>query len=96
MPDGSGMAEITITCFDGFAATRKTDRRLSWEQLIHEVRTTTAQSKVGLPWLKLARFGDIRSDKGSLRHDANVLSITGIEADYDGEKISPETALAGC
>ncbi len=93
MPDGSGMAEITITCFDGFAATRKTDRRLSWEQLIHEVRTTTAQSKVGLPWLKLARFGGIRSDKGSLRHDANVLSITGIEADYDGEKISPEAAL---
>ena len=38
----------------------------------------------GLPWLKLAPFGDMRRAKGSLRHDANVLAITGVEADYDG------------
>ncbi len=30
-----------------------------------------------LPWLKLARFGDLLSPKGSLRHDRNVLTIDG-------------------
>ena len=31
---------------------------------------------------------------GSLRHDANVLEITGVEGDYDGEEVSPVTAVA--
>jgi len=44
-----------------------------------------ADSKVDLPLLKLARFGDMATDKGSLRHDANVVEVTGGEIDYDGE-----------
>ena len=57
------------------------------------MRTATAPSKPQLPWLKLARFGELRSDKGSLRHDANVLAISGIEADYDGEEMPFDEAV---
>jgi hypothetical protein len=31
----------------------------------------------------MAQFGDVRSDKNALRHDANTLAVTGIEIDYD-------------
>ena len=93
MPDGSGVAKITITCFDGFAARNKTERRVAWSQLQHEILATTAPSKQELPWLKLARFGQDRTAKGSLRHDANVLAITGVEADYDKGGMAVQQAV---
>ncbi len=43
--------------------------------------------------MKLARFGDQRTAKGSFRNDANVLAITGIEADYDGGSMTVDAAL---
>src|ERR1017187_5540409 len=57
------------------------------------ILTTTATTKAKLPWLKLAKFGDKRSDNKSLRCNENVLSISGIEVDYDGEVMTFETAL---
>jgi hypothetical protein len=42
--------------------------------------------------LKLASFGDVRSDHNSLRHDANVLHFDGIEADYDAGRIDMDAA----
>ncbi|MBS0586856.1 MAG: PriCT-2 domain-containing protein [Proteobacteria bacterium] len=43
--------------------------------------------------IKLATFGDVATSKGSLRHDANVLTVSGIEGDYDGGVfLSPDTA----
>jgi hypothetical protein len=38
--------------------------------------------------LKLATFGDVLSAKGCIRHDENVISIHGVEIDYDGEELS--------
>jgi hypothetical protein len=46
-----------------------------------------------LPWIKLAVFGDRRSGLNCLRHNANVLGITGVEGDYDGEKVSFAVAV---
>jgi hypothetical protein len=48
------------------------------------LNNTVAPSKEKLPLLKLARFGTTRSPTGSLRHDANVISVSGAEGDYDG------------
>jgi hypothetical protein len=76
-----------VSFFRDFAATSISARPLPLRALATLIRTTTAPKKDRLPWLKLARFGDRRSDKGSLRHDSNVVSISGIEADYDGETI---------
>jgi hypothetical protein len=52
----------------------------------------TAATKEQLPLLKLARFGHIRTTKNSLRQDANVMTLSGIEADYDAGTVSLEDA----
>ena len=46
-----------------------------------------AATKDALPLLKLASFGSERTQRKSLRHDANVRTITGVAGDYDGEKV---------
>ncbi|HJV28679.1 MAG TPA: AAA family ATPase [Aromatoleum sp.] len=56
--------------------------------------TEPHQSKSDLPLLKLVHFGTQRTEKGSLRHDANVIEVTGIEVDYDGGRMQPEAAAA--
>src|SRR5438067_12218471 len=65
----------------------KTGREPDGRGLAELIRTTTTPEKARLPWLKLARFGNARSEKGSLSNDRNVIAVCGIEADYDGEKI---------
>jgi hypothetical protein len=77
-------AEIPITFFTDYAAQRKREERVTPTDLAHRISTMIAPEKTRLPWLKLGRFGSARSDKGSLRHDANMSAISGIEADYDG------------
>ncbi|MBU3989390.1 MAG: PriCT-2 domain-containing protein, partial [Gammaproteobacteria bacterium] len=65
----------------------------SWLEFIERLKTVgTFPAKKQCPWLKLATFGDKRSEKGSLRHNANVVTVTGLEADYDGEVMSMATA----
>ena len=90
---GSTNPTIVVTLFYNHSATRKTERSYGWDELRTEVLPTTKPDKKALPWVKLARFGDVKSDKGSLRHDANVLAISGIEADYDGEVMTPAEAV---
>ncbi|WP_287995288.1 AAA family ATPase, partial [Acidiphilium sp.] len=84
---------IAVTFFQNKFASTKTEATISLRDLVDRVRDTTAKVKDDLPWLKLARFGDRRSDKNSLRHDPNVLAIAGIEADYDGEQIAVDDAI---
>ena len=43
--------------------------------------------------MKLARFGDIRTASRSLRHNSNVLAVTGAAGDYDGGKIPVAEAV---
>jgi hypothetical protein len=56
--------------------------------LAARIRSTTAPEKARPPWLKLARFGNARSEKGNLHHDRKVIVWSGVEAYYDGEQIS--------
>lgn len=81
-----------ITFFRDRFTTTKTEETISLRDLVERVRDTRADRKDLLPWLKLARFGANRTEKGSLRHDANVTEIHGIEADYDGEQITLDRA----
>jgi hypothetical protein len=57
------------------------------------IRRTTASCKGALPWLKLAEFGDRKTDKGCLRHDDNVNKVWGVEADYDAGEVGFNTAV---
>ena len=98
-------SEFTVTFFANHAAARKTEGHWSLVNLGRRIETQTAPQKSNLPWLKLATFGEIktplvpsadgsgRMTGGSLRHDANILTITGIEGDYDAEQVSFEEAV---
>ena len=50
-------------------------------------------SKRDCPLIKLAEFGDLKSDPGdSLRHDKNMLRIWGVEGDHDAGTMQPAQA----
>jgi hypothetical protein len=85
-------AKVHITFFSNFAATRLTTDKVTMVELRERVLQASRREKAALPWLKLAVFGAKRTAKGSLRHDANVLEITGIELDYDDAKIAFDAA----
>ena len=82
------------TRFADRAATSKREIAHDWPELAEHIRTSGPfAAKALCPWLKLATFGDIRSSKGALRNKSNVLSITGVEGDYDGEQMQPAEAV---
>jgi hypothetical protein len=83
----------TVTYFDGYAAARKTERQISIEALAEQIRSANAPEKSALPWLKLARFGNAKTTKGSLPHDRNVISVTGCEIDYDGQQVGLDAVI---
>lgn len=83
-----------VTFFRDVGAKRLTTDKLTLVDLRERVMNASAREKKQLPLLKLAEFGKAKTKEGSLRHNANVLQITGVELDYDGEQISFEDALA--
>ena len=73
--------------------TTMTECRGSFDDLVNRLRTAgTFPSKDRCPWVKLATFGRKRSANGSLRTNENLVSVYGIELDYDGEQVSIEAA----
>ena len=91
--DGSGAA-FAVTFFPNEQAFSKTEELLRFEGLAAKVRSGRAASKDKALWLKLARFGDLRTKKECLRSNANLLSITGVEADYDRGEIGFDDAVS--
>ena len=85
---------VAVTFFADYAAARKNELMLDLDELVLRIRTTSGPAKAGLPWLKMARFGEKKTAKGSLRHDTNMISISGVEADYDGEAMTVDEAHA--
>jgi hypothetical protein len=81
-----------VTFFADRAARSKDLRDLTAPKLVELIRSTAAPSKQGLPWLKLAVFGDTPTDTGCLRHDANVDFLCGAMGDYDGERVPIDRA----
>lgn len=79
---------IKTTFFSDRSSRDKSEEDLTLPALKKKILTTRAAEKALLPWLKLAVFGDVPTAKGSLRHDGNVKAITGVELDYDGERVS--------
>ena len=62
-------------------------------QLAKNIAARTGASKAELPLLKLAKFGNKRSNKNCLRTDENVESVTGIEVEHDAGDIPFEVAV---
>jgi len=87
IPAPADSLRFAVTFFQDHAASSKHEEFYTLPSLAARIRATTATEKRRLPWLKLARFGEQRTEKGSLRHDANMLAVSGIEADYDAGDI---------
>lgn len=88
------MSAVTWSEFASEKADAVWLRSGTWPALIERLSKAKGfASKAACPWVKLAIFGDVRTDKRSLRHNDNVLEITGVEGDYDGEQIQPGEAV---
>ena len=82
-----------VTFFQSKSGSKKTTADLTLEELQVLILKTTATDKFKLPWLKLARFGDVASQNHSYRYNANVLAISGVELDYDKKVFPVSTAV---
>jgi hypothetical protein len=83
-----------VTLFPNQNAKRLKRHEMTLEELGELIQTTSEPAKSRLPWLKLATFGNLRTEAHCLRHNANVLAISGLELDYDQEKLTLEQAIA--
>ena len=86
-------SRLAVTFFTSVGASSKTQGFWSLDVLGRHIAATTGPRKEKLPWLKLATFGDKRTSEHSLRHDENVVAVTGVEADYDAEAMSFDDAV---
>lgn len=82
------MSSIALTVFADVHAKTLHAASMTLDEMARHARIMTASEKGRLPLWKLATFGNARTKQGSLRHDQNVIAITGIEADYDGEAVA--------
>lgn len=85
---------LEVTRFPDVKARDMRSRSLSLRTLAKAIRQERASEKKALPLLKLGTFGDARTAGGALRHDANLLTVSGIEGDYDAGVVSPEEGAA--
>lgn len=77
-----------VTFFADQKAFAKFPHAYTLAEIADAIRMKSAPDKKQLPWIKMATFGDRASLKGCLRTDKNIVSITGVEADYDGGPLS--------
>lgn len=93
-PDRLPPMRLKFTYWPSVSATTKREITLPWAEMPDFIRRVgTQQMKKACPLVKLAVFGDIRTSAGSLRHDNNVLAVTGVELDYDGKQMPLAEAL---
>lgn len=92
--DSTGGSALHWTLWRDVSGTKKADRLDAWPAFCGWLESLPpAAKKDQCQLIKLARFGDTRSNKGALRHDANVIEVTGIEGDYDSEAVTPARAI---
>jgi hypothetical protein len=82
-----------VTIFKDWYAFDKDERTVTVAQFIDMVRSPRANRKDDLPWLKLATFGDKKTEYGCLRNDDNMMLVYGVEGDYDDEIMSFDEAV---
>lgn len=83
---------LLLTKFRDPLATSKSEHTTTLRQLAPLIVARSAPVKGRLPLLKLGRFGDAATAKGSLRSDANLRAIEGVEGDHDAGTVSMEDA----
>jgi len=85
---------LTYTVWLNNSGTKKSQKTQAWPEFCQWLQDLpAAKVKDDCKLIKLATFGDERTGKACLRHNANVLAVTGIEGDYDSEIMTPEQAI---
>jgi hypothetical protein len=85
--------ELPISFFADPSAQTVRVKTLSLRSFASEVHSVRRRTKDKLPLIKLGEFGTNVTDKGSVRSNENLLSISGVEGDIDCETVSiPEIA----
>ena len=89
------MLPLQYSVFKTGAARHVERKSNSWSYLVKSLEQPEEHTnKESCQWIKLATFGNTRTEKGSLRHNANMQEIFGVEGDYDGEAVSIDKAAA--
>lgn len=93
----AALSPLALTSFPDQYARKKADLEMSLADLAEWIKAQHAPKKTELPYIKLATFGTEqrkgKDGKGRcLRHNANVRTVTGLEADYDNGQMTPEAA----
>lgn len=93
---------ISFTVFHNLGCSEASRLSKSWPEVCEMLRAPDVipRGKLSAPLLKMATFGEERNpddaqpdfDKRSLRYTENLLTITGVEADYDEGEMTMEEA----
>jgi len=93
---------MKITIFDNVGCATASELDLSWPDLFKKISAPKIDKvKKGGKLIKLATFGTTRNpsekqpdqSQWSLKHDDNILTVTGIEADYDAGIVAVADAV---
>lgn len=69
-------------------------QEITYDMLLQQLQQPpTAHKKAGLPLLKLGTFGDIKTARGSYRSNNNLMTMCGVELDYDSELVPMTTCV---
>lgn len=94
-PQAENQITIEWTQFSDKFAKSKKQYQMTWpEVMAYLTNAPTYPTKPAMPLLKLATFGDIKTDAESFRSDKNVLTVYGVEGDYDAGVVTIEEAAA--
>lgn len=84
---------MRLTLFSSLTDPSAPTHEIAWPELAERLKAPAVYAdKYLCPLIKLAVFGNTRSPKGMLRNDANVLAVSGVELDYDGETVGIDEA----
>lgn len=84
---------ILWTEFDNVGARQATEHAGTWGDLCAALTQPPERTtKAGMSLFKGATFGDLRTENGSLRSDANMRAVYAVEGDYDSEVVTIDEA----
>jgi hypothetical protein len=85
--------KIVCTTFADLAARTKAEKSAAWSAFAASLaKPKQYATKEACPLISLSSYGDVPSEKGTLRHAGNVLKVYAVEADYDAGDVSIEEA----
>lgn len=94
-PDQDALSRrpVMLTRFPNVGAKKQKLLKITLPELEALIAETTAANKAALPMLSGLTWGDLRSEKWSLKHRPNAGAVHAIFIDYDAGKITPEDAV---